>query len=87
MKTGVPACTLFCFQCEETHKRTRKKTCLPDFVQFYFTCRHLVPRILARMARLASLLTPTTTSSANVLQASEAKSAIEVSFEQKTVLI
>ena len=58
-----------------------------DFVQFYFTCRRLAPRIRARMARLASLLTPTTSSSANVLQASKAKSAIKVSFKQNTVLI
>ena len=35
------------------------------------------------MARPASHLTPTTTSSANVLQASKAKSAREVSFKQK----
>ena len=42
--------------------------------------RPLAPRILARMVRLASLCTTTTPSSANVLQATKAKSAIEVTL-------
>ena len=78
---------LYFFSVVETHKLGEKKTCVPDFVQFYFTCRRLVPRIPAKIARLASLLTSTTSSNANVLQASKAKSAIKVSFEQNTVLI
>ena len=46
----------------------------------YYTCRPLAPRILARMVRLASLCTKTTPSSANVLQATKAKSAIKVTL-------